>query len=106
MTIRDGEMEYGTPYIASIDSNALNSDGILKTLMRECAMPELDIDPDEPDEFEIHYDGKIEAHNGDYRWIWLDSVVVMPKAHFEIMKKYNIYAFKNLKPISNSFQFR
>lgn len=107
MTIRDGECEYGTDYVASIDSNCLSPEKILETLQREVAMPELDINPDNKDEYEIYDDGKIEAHNGDYRFVWISkSFKLMPKEHFEIMKKYGICAFENLLPATEAFQFR
>ena len=106
MTIRDGECEYGSDYVASIKSNSLTPEQIKETLIREVAMPELGINPDNPDEFEIHDGDEIEARNGDYRWVWISGIKEMPKAHFDIMIKYNICAFHELLPVSEAFTFR
>jgi hypothetical protein len=108
MTIRDGDSEYNTPYIASINADKLSNDLIEKTLIREVAMPELDIDPDgeEGEEYRIHEDNKIEALNGDYRWVWIyKDFKTMPKEHFEIMEKYGICPFYNLKPVDEKSNF-
>ena len=101
MVIRDGEKEYGTPYIASIQGNELSDELVELTLMCHCAMPELGIDPN-GDDYEIHDDHKIEAHNGDYRWVWIDSDFKrVPKEYFEILKQYGICVFENLKVAHN-----
>ena len=106
MTTKDGEMEYGTDNVASIKANDLTIEQIIEILNTQVAMPELDINPDDPDEYEMHPNGEIEARNGDYRWIYISGVKTMPKAHFDIMTKYNINAFFDLLPPTKGFQFR
>lgn len=106
MTIRDGEMEYRTNYTASINAYNLTDKLIEDTLIRECAMAELDIDPEDPDNYEIHEDGKIEAHNGDYRWVWIDSIVRMTEKEFNIFTKFESCCFPNLEPVTEAFKFR
>jgi hypothetical protein len=106
ITIKDGETEYGSDCVASIKANNLTPRKIKETLIREVAMPELNINPDDKDEYEIHEDDEIEAKNGDYRWVYVSQIKPMPKAHFDIMIKYNICAYHELLPVSEAFQFR
>lgn len=105
MTIKDGECEYGCDHVASIKANSLSLAKIKETLIREVAMPELNINPDDKDDYEMHGD-EVEAKNGDYRWIYVSGIKPMTKAHFDIMVKYNICAFYDLLPVSEAFTFR
>jgi hypothetical protein len=105
MSIKDGETEYGCDYIASIKSNSLTFEQILQILQTQVAMPELEINPDNKDEYIMHDGGSIEANNGDYRWVSVSRIKIIPKTHFDIMVKY-ICAFYELMPISEGFQFR
>jgi hypothetical protein len=102
MTIRDGEHEYNTPYVASINANKLSDDLIEKTLMKEVCMSEID----DPENCTVDEDNRVWSGD-ECRCVWIGSMVQqMPKAHFKIMKKYNICAFENLKAVSQNFQFR
>jgi hypothetical protein len=102
MTIRDGEHEYGTPYVASINANKLSDDLIEKTLMKEVCMSEID----EPEDCTVDEDNRVWA-KGDYRCVWIDSMIQqMPQEHFEIMKTYGICSFDNLTAVKEGFVFR